>query len=65
MKVAFDEEVGMEKVELFRKNCTRYRFPQNIYQTYAFQGAVISPAFTTQMKHKEKSATLRYMYVNC
>ncbi|XP_022088215.1 myotubularin-related protein 13-like isoform X3 [Acanthaster planci] len=59
IKIAFDEEVGAEKVEAFRKNCVRYRYPQSLYQTFAFHGSTISPLLSTQMKQKEKSATLR------
>ena len=60
VKIAFDEEVGAERVELFRKMCNRYRYPQSIYQTFAFHGSTVSPLLSTQMKQKEKSATLRW-----
>ncbi|XP_038054357.1 myotubularin-related protein 13-like isoform X3 [Patiria miniata] len=59
IKIAFDEEVGAEKVEAFRKNCTRCRYPHSLYETFAFQGSTVAPHLSTQMKQKEKSATLR------
>ncbi|XP_033645492.1 myotubularin-related protein 13-like isoform X1 [Asterias rubens] len=59
LKIAFDEEVGAERVELFRKMCGRIRYPQSLYQTFAFHGSTVSPLLSVQMKQKEKTATLR------
>ncbi|XP_071831490.1 myotubularin-related protein 13-like isoform X8 [Apostichopus japonicus] len=59
MKIAFDEECGLEKIEMFRKTAVKLRYPQSVYQMFAFHGADVSPALTAQMKNKEKSTTLR------
>uniref|UniRef100_A0A4W5K327 SET binding factor 2 n=1 Tax=Hucho hucho TaxID=62062 RepID=A0A4W5K327_9TELE len=36
IKVAFDEEVSSEMVEIFRKHIQRIRYPQSIFSTFAF-----------------------------
>ncbi|KAJ8023558.1 Myotubularin-related protein 13 [Holothuria leucospilota] len=59
MKIAFDEECGLEKIEMFRKTLMKLRYPQSVYQMFAFHGADVSPALSAQMKNKEKSTTLR------
>ncbi|XP_041471709.1 myotubularin-related protein 13-like isoform X7 [Lytechinus variegatus] len=59
MKIVFDAEVSLERLETFRKMCNKLRYPQSIFHTFAYPRHLISPALSTQMKHKEKSATLR------
>ncbi|XP_071510955.1 LOW QUALITY PROTEIN: myotubularin-related protein 13-like [Diadema antillarum] len=59
MKIVFDAEVSLERLETFRKTCNKLRYPQTIFHTFAYPRSLISPALSTQMKHKEKSATLR------
>ncbi|XP_069764357.1 myotubularin-related protein 5 isoform X7 [Narcine bancroftii] len=63
MKIAFDEEVGSEMVELFRKHIHKLRYPQYVHSSFAFtvgQAAkqVIEP------KQKEKNPSLRTMSKN-
>uniref|UniRef100_A0A7N6AGN6 SET binding factor 2 n=1 Tax=Anabas testudineus TaxID=64144 RepID=A0A7N6AGN6_ANATE len=36
IKVAFDEEVNSEMVEIFRKHLQRIRYPQSIFSSFAF-----------------------------
>uniref|UniRef100_A0A4W6E3P7 SET binding factor 2 n=1 Tax=Lates calcarifer TaxID=8187 RepID=A0A4W6E3P7_LATCA len=36
IKVAFDEEVSSETVEIFRKHLQRIRYPQSIFSSFAF-----------------------------
>ncbi|KAM9825740.1 myotubularin-related protein 13 isoform 1-T1 [Syngnathus typhle] len=36
IKVAFDEEVSSEMVEMFRKHIQRIRYPQSIFSSFAF-----------------------------
>lgn len=59
MKIAFDEECGLEKIEMFRKSAVKLRYQQSVFQMFAFHGADVSPALSAQMKNKEKSTTLR------
>jgi myotubularin-related protein 5/13 len=58
MKVAFDEEVGSENVETFRKLANKVRNPPSIFSTFAFTGHV-SQQVANIHKDKEKNTTLR------
>ena len=58
MKIAFDEEVGSENVETFRKLVNKVRNPPDVFTTYAFIGHMVQQA-TPLHKHKEKNASLR------
>ncbi|XP_050410421.1 myotubularin-related protein 13 isoform X2 [Patella vulgata] len=58
MKIAFDEEVGSDDAETFRKLTNKLRNPPNIFHTFAFSGQTIHEA-TPLHKHKEKNASLR------
>ncbi|XP_063049319.1 myotubularin-related protein 13 [Engraulis encrasicolus] len=57
IKVAFDEEVTSEEVETFRKHLQRLRYPQSLWNTYAFAAGQSVPSSTP--KHKEKNTGLR------
>ncbi|XP_041365406.1 myotubularin-related protein 13-like [Gigantopelta aegis] len=59
MKIAFDEEVGSENVETFRKLANKVRNPPDVFSTYAFIGHMVQQA-TPLHKHKEKNASLRH-----
>lgn len=58
LKVAFDEEVGSDNVETFRKLVIKIRNPQSVFNTFAFTGHLIQQA-TPLRKQKEKNASLR------
>ena len=58
IKVAFDDEVNSESVEVFRKCIHRVRHPQSVFNYFAFIGQTIIDA-TPIHKNKEKSATLK------
>lgn len=58
MKIGFDEEVGEENVEQFRKALLKARAPVSVLETFAFSGAAIIPVALDQ-KRKEKYHTLR------
>ena len=38
IRAAFDEEVGVEEVETFRRNLNQLRYPENIFHFFAFRG---------------------------
>ncbi|XP_048241880.1 myotubularin-related protein 13-like isoform X3 [Haliotis rufescens] len=58
LKVAFDEEVGSDNVETFRKLVIKIRNPPSVFNTFAFTGHLIQQA-TPLRKQKEKNASLR------
>lgn len=62
MKIGFDEEVGEENVEQFRKALLKSRSPVSVLETFAFSGASIIPVAPDQ-KRKEKYHTLRQAVV--
>uniref|UniRef100_A0A671X0K4 SET binding factor 2 n=1 Tax=Sparus aurata TaxID=8175 RepID=A0A671X0K4_SPAAU len=43
IKVAFDEEVSSEMVEIFRKHLQRIRYPQSIFTSFAFAAGQTAP----------------------
>uniref|UniRef100_A0A4W4G553 SET binding factor 2 n=1 Tax=Electrophorus electricus TaxID=8005 RepID=A0A4W4G553_ELEEL len=43
IKVAFDEEVTSEMVEIFRKHLQRIRYPQSTFSTFAFAAGQMAP----------------------
>ncbi|CAF91670.1 unnamed protein product, partial [Tetraodon nigroviridis] len=58
IKVAFDEEVTSEMVEIFRKHVQRLRFPQSIFSSYAFAAGQTTPQLVLP-KQKERNTGLR------
>lgn len=58
IKIAFDEEVNQESIELFRKMLNRARHPEDEFGFFAFatNHLVVKPNFP---KVKEKNATLK------
>ncbi|XP_046393982.1 myotubularin-related protein 13 isoform X2 [Ischnura elegans] len=58
VKLAFDEEVTSENIELLRKMIHRLRHPPHVYHHFAFTGQVVVPQ-TPLHKGKEKNATLK------
>lgn len=58
IKLAFDEEVSPENIELLRKLVHKARNPPHIFHHFAFSGQVIV-APTNHNKSKEKHATLK------
>lgn len=59
LKIAFDEEVGSDNIETFRKLVNKVRNPATIFTTFAFSGHTVHPS-TQMQKAKEKNASLRY-----
>uniref|UniRef100_A0A8C6S074 Myotubularin phosphatase domain-containing protein n=1 Tax=Nannospalax galili TaxID=1026970 RepID=A0A8C6S074_NANGA len=67
IKVAFDEEVSPEVVEIFKKQLMKFRYPQSIFSTFAFAAGQTTPqiilpkqkekntSFSTTLKASEKS----------
>uniref|UniRef100_UPI00398E4CC3 myotubularin-related protein 5 isoform X3 n=1 Tax=Pristiophorus japonicus TaxID=55135 RepID=UPI00398E4CC3 len=60
MKIAFDDEVASEMVEIFRKNIHKLRYPQHVHSTFAFTVGQ-SPKLVLEPKQKEKNPSLRTM----
>ncbi|XP_076879735.1 myotubularin-related protein 13 isoform X2 [Brachyhypopomus gauderio] len=58
IKVAFDEEVTSEMVEIFRKHLQRIRYPQSIFSTFAFAAGQMAPQLLLP-KHKERNTGFR------
>ena len=64
IKVAFDEEVNLDSVELFRKYIHRIRHPPSVFDYFAFIGQTIMDVMPMH-KHKDtKSATLKGIETN-
>ncbi|XP_059150678.1 myotubularin-related protein 13-like isoform X2 [Physella acuta] len=58
MRIAFDEEVGTDNIETFRKLVNKVRNPPTVFQTFAFTGHSVHASAQMQ-KGKEKNASLR------
>ncbi|XP_062476127.1 myotubularin-related protein 13 isoform X7 [Pezoporus occidentalis] len=58
IKVAFDEEVSPEVVEIFKKQLMKFRYPQSIFSTFAFAAGQTVPQIILP-KQKEKSTSFR------
>ena len=59
IRAAFDDEVSMEDVENFRKNIQQIRYPENIFQFFAFRGG--HQYFLNQhAAHKDKTNVAKY-----
>ncbi|XP_055899918.1 myotubularin-related protein 13-like isoform X1 [Biomphalaria glabrata] len=58
MRIAFDEEVGSDNIETFRKLVNKVRNPPTVFTTFAFTGHYVHSATHIQ-KGKEKNASLR------
>ncbi|XP_043373364.1 myotubularin-related protein 13 isoform X3 [Dermochelys coriacea] len=58
IKVAFDEEVSREVVEIFRKQLMKFRYPQSIFSTFAFAAGQTVPQIILP-KQKEKNTSFR------
>lgn len=58
IKVAFDEEVNQETIELFRKSLNRIRHPDDEFGHFAFANHIMALKPQHQ-KAKEKNATLK------
>ena len=60
MKLAFDEEVGTETLELFRKRLNKLRYPVTVFNTFAFcgKGVARTPTMVVQ-KYIERQGTLK------
>ncbi|XP_043569141.1 myotubularin-related protein 5 [Chiloscyllium plagiosum] len=63
IKIAFDEEVASEMVELFRKHIHKLRYPQYVHSTFAFTVGQ-SLKQIVEPKQKEKNPSLRTMSKN-
>uniref|UniRef100_A0A8C1KWM5 SET binding factor 2 n=1 Tax=Cyprinus carpio TaxID=7962 RepID=A0A8C1KWM5_CYPCA len=64
IKVAFDEEVSSEMVEIFRKHLQRIRYPPSIFSTFAFAAGQTAPQLILP-KQKERNTgfrSVRYMF---
>uniref|UniRef100_A0A3Q2D7J4 SET binding factor 2 n=1 Tax=Cyprinodon variegatus TaxID=28743 RepID=A0A3Q2D7J4_CYPVA len=58
IKVAFDEEVSSEMVEIFRKHLQRIRYPQSIFSSFAFAAGQTAPQLNLP-KPKERNTGFR------
>uniref|UniRef100_A0A3B4T3C3 SET binding factor 2 n=1 Tax=Seriola dumerili TaxID=41447 RepID=A0A3B4T3C3_SERDU len=58
IKVAFDEEVNSETVEIFRKHLQRIRYPQSIFSSFAFAAGQTAPQLILP-KQKERNTGFR------
>ncbi|XP_058161744.1 myotubularin-related protein 13 isoform X4 [Dasypus novemcinctus] len=58
IKVAFDEEVSSEVVEIFKKQLMKFRYPQSIFSTFAFAAGQTTPQIILP-KQKEKNTSFR------
>ncbi|XP_077902625.1 myotubularin-related protein 13 isoform X7 [Ictidomys tridecemlineatus] len=58
IKVAFDEEVSPEVVEIFKKQLMKFRYPQSIFSTFAFAAGQTTPQIILP-KQKEKNTSFR------
>lgn len=60
MKLAYDEEVGAEMVEMFRKRLHAVQAPQTVFSSFAFVGKGLgrTPTFVIK-KQMERQGTLR------
>lgn len=58
IKVAFDEEVSSEMVEIFRKHLQRLRYPQSIFSMFAFAVGQAVPQLA-HPKQKERNTGFR------
>ncbi|XP_047436202.1 myotubularin-related protein 13 isoform X2 [Mugil cephalus] len=58
IKVAFDEEVSSEMVEIFRKHLQRIRYPQSIFTSFAFAAGQTVPQLILP-KQKERNTGFR------
>ncbi|XP_031559820.1 myotubularin-related protein 13-like [Actinia tenebrosa] len=60
MKLAYDEEVGTEMVEIFRKRLHTVQAPQTVFSSFAFVGKGLgrTPTFVIK-KQMERQGTLR------
>ncbi|CAL1540470.1 unnamed protein product [Lymnaea stagnalis] len=58
MRIAFDEDVGADNIETFRKLVNKIRNPPTVFSTFAFTGHYITTT-THMQKGKEKNASLR------
>uniref|UniRef100_A0A671WRP9 SET binding factor 2 n=1 Tax=Sparus aurata TaxID=8175 RepID=A0A671WRP9_SPAAU len=58
IKVAFDEEVSSEMVEIFRKHLQRIRYPQSIFTSFAFAAGQTAPQLILP-KQKERNTGFR------
>uniref|UniRef100_A0A3Q1HNT5 SET binding factor 2 n=2 Tax=Anabas testudineus TaxID=64144 RepID=A0A3Q1HNT5_ANATE len=58
IKVAFDEEVNSEMVEIFRKHLQRIRYPQSIFSSFAFAAGQTPPQLSLP-KQKERNTGFR------
>jgi myotubularin-related protein 5/13 len=58
MKLAFDEEVSSDTIDLFRKSLSKMRHPQDISGYFAFAGQQLVPA-QPLASAKDKNTTLK------
>ncbi|XP_066439636.1 myotubularin-related protein 13 isoform X4 [Eleutherodactylus coqui] len=58
IKVAFDEEVSPEMVDLFKKQLMKFRYPVSIFSTFAFAAGQAAPPIILP-KQKEKNTSFR------
>nr|DBA17604.1 TPA: hypothetical protein GDO54_003025 [Pyxicephalus adspersus] len=58
IKVAFDEEVSTEMVDLFKKQLMKFRYPISIFSMYAFAAGQAAPPIILP-KQKEKNTSFR------
>ncbi|XP_043944593.1 myotubularin-related protein 5 [Protopterus annectens] len=63
LKIAFDEEVGSDQVEVFRKHIHKLRYPQYVHGIFAFTVGQIQKQ-VLEPRQKEKNPSLNSWQVN-
>ncbi|XP_063293932.1 myotubularin-related protein 13 isoform X2 [Pelobates fuscus] len=58
IKVAFDEEVSPEMVDLFKKQLMKFRYPLSVFSVFAFATGQTAPSIILP-KQKEKNTSFR------
>ncbi|XP_069346111.1 myotubularin-related protein 5 isoform X1 [Eulemur rufifrons] len=64
LKMAFDEEVGSDSAELFRKQLHKLRYPADVRDTFAFTLGSVHPPGRPARATKDKGPSLRTLSRN-
>ncbi|XP_045411285.1 myotubularin-related protein 5 isoform X3 [Lemur catta] len=64
LKMAFDEEVGSDSAELFRKQLHKLRYPPDVRDTFAFTLGSVHPPGRPPRATKDKGPSLRTLSRN-
>ncbi|XP_075409554.1 myotubularin-related protein 5 isoform X3 [Tenrec ecaudatus] len=64
LKMAFDEEVGSDSAELFRKQLHKLRYPSDVRDTFAFIGGAVHAPSRPARATKDKGPSLKTLSRN-